>query len=195
MSTWSKKLYDWASKKANSRFASLWLGIIFFLEMVLFLPMDGILILFCLENPARRYRYAAVATTASVASGLVGYLLGLAAWDALSPYVLDHLISTQFFERISGHYQLHQHLAVFIGSILPIPFKAITLSAGVCELALIPFLAVVLIARLTRFFIIAHAIHRWGIQIKAFIDRHFGSIILAVGAKIALVFTFFWALS
>jgi membrane protein YqaA with SNARE-associated domain len=195
MSSWSKTIHTWASEKAQSRFASIWLGVIFFLEMVFFLPMDAILLLFCLESPTRRYQYAAVAMTASVASGLVGYLLGLAAWDVLSPYVLDHLISTQFFERISCHYQQHQHWAVFVGSLLPIPFKAVTLSAGVCELALFPFLAAVCFARMARFWLIAHAIGRWGIQIKAFVDRHFGNILLAVGAKIALMFAFFWALS
>lgn len=195
MSSWSKKIYNWASLKAQSRFAPLWLGVIFFLEMIFFLPMDAILLLFCLENPSRRYQYATVAMTASVASGLVGYLLGLVAWDVLSPYILDHFISTQFFERISGHYQNHQHWAVFVGSLLPIPFKAVTLSAGVCELAVFPFLAAICFARMTRFFLIAHAIHRWGVQIKAFVDRHFGNILLAVGAKIVLALTFFWALS
>lgn len=192
---WAKKIYDWASRKANSRFASLWLGIIFFLEMIFFLPMDAILLLFCLENPACRYRYAMVATTASAASGLVGYVLGLLAWDFLHPYVLDRLISTQLFERISHHYHLHQHGAVFLGSLLPVPFKAVTLSAGVCELALIPFLATVFVARLTRFFSIAYAVHRWGPQVKMFIDRHFHRFVVAVGAKIILALTFFWALS
>jgi membrane protein YqaA with SNARE-associated domain len=195
MSGWSKKLYDWASRKAQSRFAALWLGIIIFLEMVFFLPMDAILLLFCLENPSRRYHYSLVATTASVASSLVGYLLGFAAWESLSPYVLDHWISSEFFTRISLHYQQHQHWAVFIGSFLPIPFKAITLSAGVCEFALLPFLLAVLLARLSRFFLIAHATSRWGLQIKAFLNRHFHNVILAIGAKIALAITFFWILT
>lgn len=191
----AKKIYDWASRKANSRFATLWLSIIFFLELVFLLPMDAILLLFCLENPKKRYVYAIVATGASVVSGVVGYFLGLAAWHLISPYVLDHLISTSFFERISAHYLTHQHSAVFLGSLLPIPFKAVTLSAGVSELVLLPFLGMILLARLTRFFLIAGAAHRWGVQIKAFTDKHFHRFVIAVGAKIALALTFFWALS
>ena len=54
----AKKIYAWASQKANSRFAPLWLGVIFFLELFFILPMDSILLLFCLENPKRRYTYA-----------------------------------------------------------------------------------------------------------------------------------------
>jgi membrane protein YqaA with SNARE-associated domain len=191
----AKKIYDWASRKANSRFSSLWLGIVFFLELIFLIPMDALLLLFCLENPKNRYVYVIVATGASVASGIVGYLLGLAVWDFLSPYVLDHLISTSFFERISHHYQTHQHAAVFLGSLLPIPFKAVTLSAGVCELVLLPFLGMVMLARFTRFFLIASAAKRWGVQIKAFVDKHFHRLVVAVGAKIALALSFFWALS
>ncbi len=191
----AKRIYDWAAKKAHSKHSVLWLGVVFFLEIVFLLPMDAILLLFCLENPARRYTYAFVATAASIASGLAAYLLGWAAWGAISPYVLDHMISTSFFERLSTHYQEHQHLAVFIGSFLPVPFKAVTLSAGVCNLAIIPFLAMIACARGLRFFLIAKAIHKWGAQIKNFVDKHFHRFIIAVGAKIALALTFFWALT
>lgn len=195
MSGFAKKIYIWASLKANSRFSTLWLGAIFFLELFFFLPMDAILLLFCLENPAKRYQYAAVATAGSVACGLVGYLLGFAAWEALSPYVLDHFISTGFFERLSNHYQHSQHAAVFVGSLLPIPFKAITVTAGVCSLAFVPFLGAVMLARGARFFLIAKAVQKWGLQIKIFIDKHFHRFLFAVGLKILLTFSFFWALA
>jgi membrane protein YqaA with SNARE-associated domain len=191
----AKKIYDWASRKANSPFAPLWLGVIFFLELFFLLPMDAILLVFCLENPRRRYMYAIVATAASIASAVAGYFIGLAAWDFVSPYVLDHLISTSFFERIHGHYLDYQHWAVFLGSFLPVPFKAVTLTAGVCELALIPFILAVGLARFTRFFLIAKAVQHWGIQIKAFVDKHFHRFVIAVGAKIALALGFLWALS
>jgi membrane protein YqaA with SNARE-associated domain len=191
----AKKIYAWASQKANSRFAPLWLGVIFFLELIFLIPMDAILLLFCLENPKRRYIYASVATLASLSSGIVGYFLGMAAWDLISPYVLDRMFSTSFFERICSHYLANQHSAVFLGSLLPIPFKAVTLSAGVCELALLPFLGMIFLGRFARFFLIAKVVQRWGIQIKNFVDKHFHRFIVAVGAKIALALTFFWALS
>jgi hypothetical protein len=35
---------------------------------------------------------------------------------------------------------------------------------------------------------------RWGDRIKGFIDRHFNSLLVAFGAKVALTFAFFWAL-
>ena len=191
----AKKIYDWASRKANSRFAPLWLGLVFFLELIFLLPMDAILLLFCLENPKRRYTYALMATLASIGSAVVGYFVGLAAWDIVSPYVLDHLISTAFFERIHGHYVDFQHWAVFLGSFLPVPFKAVTLTAGVCKLPLLPFIIAVGLARFARFFLIAKVVQRWGVQIKTFVDKHFHRFVYAVGAKIALALGFLWALS
>jgi len=191
----AKKMYDWASQKANSRFAPLWLGVVFFLELIFFLPMDAILLLFCLENPSRRYLYALVAGAASIACAFVGYCVGLKAWELVSPYVLDHLISTSFFERIHGHYLNSQHWAVFLGSFLPLPFKAVTLTAGVCELAFFPFIIAVGLARWARFFFIAKATERWGVQIKSFVDKYFNKFVYAVGAKIAIALGFLWALS
>ena len=139
--------------------------------------------------------YALVATAGSVASAFVGYYIGLAAWDVVSPYVLDHFISNSFFERIQNHYLDFQHWAVFLGSFLPVPFKAVTMTAGVCELALIPFILAVFAARFARFFLIAKAVQRWGVQIKIFVEKHFHRFIFAVGAKIALALGFLWILS
>jgi membrane protein YqaA with SNARE-associated domain len=194
MKTPAKKIYDWAAQKANTPFAPFWLGCVFLLELVFFLPLDAILVLFCLENPNRRFLYAIIATIASTISGLAGYALGYLAWDAISPFVLGHLISSDFFTRICDQYHNLQNLAVFVGSFLPIPFKAVALSAGVCKLSLLPFLAMVFFARWARFFLIAKAIQKWGVQIKTFIERHTGRIFMAIGAKIAIAFAFFWAL-
>jgi membrane protein YqaA with SNARE-associated domain len=190
----ARKIYDWAAKKARSKHSPLWLGVVFLLELILFIPLDTILMLFCMENPRKKYLYAAIATVASAISGVIGYFLGYILWDAIGSYVVGHLISENFFNNLVHHYNAHQSLAVFIGSILPIPFKAISLSAGACHVSFVPFVAFVLLARACRFFLAATLIHVWGDKIKGFIDRHFNRIIMAVGAKIALTFTFFWAL-
>jgi membrane protein YqaA with SNARE-associated domain len=191
----ARKFYQWASAKAKERLAPLWLGLIFLSELIFFIPMDAILLMFCLENPSRRYFYALMATVASIVTGVIGYCLGHAAWDFLEPYILDRWISSAFFNRLCDHYQAAEGWAVFIGAFLPVPYKAITLSAGVCHLPLVPFLGAIIGARLLRFFLIAKATEKWGLQIKAFIDKHFHRFVIAVGIKIAFVISFFWALS
>jgi len=174
--------------------APLWLAFIFILEMFLFLPMDALLMLFCMHNPKRRFVYAFVATISSVFIGLIGYGIGYLLWDSVGHFVTTHLISEDFFNRLVLHYNTYEQGAVFIGSLLPIPFKAITISAGFCHLSLGGYVTSIFLARAIRFFALAEMMQRWGPQIKGFIDRHFGRIVWALGAKMALTFTFFWVL-
>src|SRR5271168_2321737 len=105
MGTSAKRIYNWAAIKANARFAPFWLGCIFLLELIFFLPLDAILVLFCLENPSRRYFYAIIARITSTLSGIAGYALGIWAWDLVGPYVINHLISTSFFNHLCTQYQ------------------------------------------------------------------------------------------
>lgn len=190
----ARMVYEWACQKAFSPRAPLWLALIFFLEMFLFLPMDALLMLFCLHNPQRRFVYATVATLSSLVIGLIGYGIGYLLWDTVGQFVIDHLISKEFFHRLVDHYNTHEFAAVFFGSFLPIPFKAVTISAGFCKISLSGYLFSMFLARALRFFLIAECMQRWGTPIKAFIDRHFKSLVLAVGAKIVLTFGFFWVL-
>ena len=130
----AKESLCWAASKASIPSSSpLWLGLIFLSELFLFLPLDAMLMMFCMQNPARRYLYAAIATLASVFIALIGYGIGYLLWDTLGPYIVGHVISVDFFNRLVQHYNEHEGLAVFVGSILPIPFKAVTLSAGFCS--------------------------------------------------------------
>lgn len=190
----ARNVYEWAAGKATSAFAPLWLGIIFLLELVLFIPLDALLMLFCMHNPQRRFVYASVATFASLVTGLAGYAIGYLLWDTIGPFVISHLISPDFFNRLVEHYNAHEKLAVFIGSFLPIPLKAITLSAGFCKLSLLPFTLSIFLARALRFFLIAELMNLWGEPIKRFVDRHFNRLVFAFGAKVALTFSFFWVL-
>src|SRR5215469_12895034 len=96
----ARKVYEWACQKAFSPMAPLWLALIFFLEMFLFLPMDALLMLFCIHNPQRRMIYAAVATLSSLIIGLIGYGIGYWLWDIVGQFVTDHLISKNFFYRL-----------------------------------------------------------------------------------------------
>ncbi len=191
----ARRVYEWASQKAYSPKAPLWLGLIFLLELVLFLPLDALLMLFCLENPKRRFLYALMATLASAITGILGYLVGYLLWDLVGPYLIGTLISAQFFENIVQHYNAYEQWAVLIGSLLPIPFKVVTISAGFCQLNPFTFVLCVIIARALRFFTLAEMMNRWGVQIKQFIDRNFNRILMAVGAKVAIGFTFFWVLT
>ncbi len=188
----ARKAYAWAESKALSPLAPLWLGLIFLGELVLFIPFDALLMLFCLRNPERKGLYAAVATCSSILTAIIGYGMGLLLWDTIGPFVIKYLVSAEFFNRFVEHYNRHASAAVLIGSLLPIPFKAVTLSAGFCQISFGTYILSVAIARGVRFCLLAEIMCRWSSPIKRFIDRNFNYLIWGLGAKIALSLTFFW---
>ncbi len=189
------KLYNWALLKASSTRAPLWLALLFALELFLLIPLDAVLMFFCLQKRSNILLYIMIATLASTLSGLVGYLFGHFLWDLIGGWVVPHLISTSTFARFSAHFQLYETGAVFLGGLLPFPLKALSLVAGVFHLGILPFITYLAAARLLRFALIGCTMALWGERVKLFVDRHFHRIFMVLGAKIAAALLFFWVLA
>jgi membrane protein YqaA with SNARE-associated domain len=189
------KIYNWAITKAESTRSPLWISLLFFLEITLFLPLDAVLMFFCLQNRKKIPLYIILTAIASTLSGLIGYLMGHFLWDLVGPHVVPGIISEATFDKFSLQFQHYESWAVFMGALLPFPLKVLTLSAGVFHLGVVQFVSYFLVARLFRFSLIGGAMMVWGDKVKAFLDRHFHKVMLLVGAKIAAAFGFLWALA
>jgi membrane protein YqaA with SNARE-associated domain len=189
------KLYNWAIQKASSTKAPFWLALLFLLELVLFIPLDAILMFFCLQKRNNILLYIMIATIASTISGLIGYLLGHFLWDLIGNWVVPHVVATATFDRLSGHIQHYENWAVFFGSLVPFPLKALSLVAGVFQLGILPFITYLAAARLLRFTLVGGAMAIWGEKMKLLVDKHFHRIFMLIGAKVAAAILFFWALA
>jgi len=185
-----RRIYDWMGKKTESPHAKLWLSFLFFIEAVFFIPVDPILILFCIQKPKKSFLYATIATISSVAGGLFGYFIGATLWNSVGIKLVDWAISKATFQKAVLSYKLYQNWAVFIAGFTPLPYKAITLSAGFCKLALLPFVFFSFVSRGARFFLTAGLLSIWGSQVKNFIDRYFNQLILLFVALIVIGFWF-----
>lgn len=192
MKTQTARLYNWATEKASSPRAHLWIGLIFSLELVLILPLDAVLVFFCLQNPSRHFLYACIAAISSLISAVAGYLIGYFLWDLLGSYIVPHLISSSLFAKILSYFQVYEGLVAFLGAFLPLPLKAISLAAGVFHLNLAPFILYVFAARLARFSLVAFATYLGGEKMKSFVERNFNNILMILAAKVALGSLFFW---
>lgn len=171
--------YDWMGSKVHSSHALLWLAVLFFIEASFFIiPVDPLLILFCIEDNRRVWFYATMATFFSVLGGVFGYFIGAVLWDSIGTTLVNWLISQATFNGLVHKYTLYQNWAVLIGGFTPVPYKAVTISAGFCKLPLLPFIGYSTLARGARFFLIAGAIRLWGIQIKDSIDKYFNYLVL-----------------
>ena len=174
-----RKVYDWMGSKAHSPHALIWLGVLFFLESsCFFIPADPLLIVFCVEHRKKALFYGVYATIFSVLGGIFGYCIGAFLWNTVGATLVHYLISEVTFATLVKKYEYYQTWAVLIGGLTPIPYKAITLSAGFCKLPILPFIGYSLIARGIRFIGLAWLIHKWGSHIKDFIDQYFGLLVL-----------------
>lgn len=191
----TEKLYQWALQKAESQRAPYWMALLFFLEILLIIPLDAVLIFFCLQNRKKVLSYVVIATIASTLSGIGGYMIGHFLWDLIGPYVVPHFISLSTFDRITYHLEAYESWAIFLGGLLPFPLKALSLASGVFHLGWSTFAFWFITARLLRFSLIGLAMTFWGEKVKRFLDRHFHRLMMLLGAKIAAAFLFFWAIA
>lgn len=186
-----KNVYDWLGEKIHSPFANTWLAALFFIEAVFFIPVDPLLILYCIHNRKKSLAYAAIATFSSVAGGVFGYVIGAALWSSIGVRLVSWAISEQAFTKAVLTYKTYQNWAVLIAGFTPLPYKAITLSAGFCGLPVVPFVVCSLLSRGARFFLIAGILRIWGEQVRHFIDHFFNQLLALF---VFLVVIGFWFL-
>ena len=192
MKATTEKLYKWATFKATSSKSPLWIALLFLLEIALFIPLDAILMFFCLQNPRKTLLYVTLAAVCSTISGLAGYIIGNSLWHLLGSYIVPNLVSVASFTHISNQFQHYEHWAVFFGTLIPFPLKVLSLSAGVFQLGIPTFVAYMLLARLLRFSLLGASMFIWGPKVKILLDKHFHHVILLIAAKTALIFFAFW---
>ncbi len=154
-------LYSRAMQWARHRHAQRYLAGLSFAESSFFpIPPDVMLAPMSLANPARAVWFATLTTIASVLGGLLGYLIGLFAFDMIEPllhsagYYPKYLQAKAWFDEWG-------FWAVFLAGFSPIPYKVFTITAGVISMALAPFIIASLIGRGGRFFLVA-LLMAWG---------------------------------
>jgi membrane protein YqaA with SNARE-associated domain len=141
--------------------APWFLAALSFAESAFFpVPPDVMLAPMSLGQPAKAWRFALITTLASVAGGILGYLIGMLAFDLVSGwlhqagYYDKYLLAREWFDRWG-------FWAVFVAGFSPIPYKVFTITAGVISMSFLPFVAASFVGRGARFFLVA-ALMAWG---------------------------------
>jgi membrane protein YqaA with SNARE-associated domain len=177
-----RRLYDRVMDLAGHRHAEPLLAGVAFVESSVFpIPPDVMLMPMAYAHPKRAFRYAAVATVASVAGGLAGYAIGAMLFETLGRAIIEFYGFSDQFETFAERYNEHGAAIVFFAGLTPFPFKVITIASGVTGLALLPFIAASIAARGLRFFLVCALIYWFGPPVRTFIERHLGLMTLIFG--------------
>ena len=186
-----RRLYDWTLSLAARKSAEWWLAFIAFVESSVFLvPADVLFLPMALARPDRAYRYALVATAASVLGGIAGWMLGYFAYEAVARPVLEFYGKLDEFEalRTSSGFGFILLMLVTSGLAHLPPIKVVTILAGVMHFNLWLFIVSAIVARGARFLFLAWLLRRYGEPIRHFIEKRLGLIAAAAAAALILLY-------
>ncbi len=187
-----KRLYDWVLSWAESPWGPAALFVLSFCESSFFpIPPDPLLIALCLGAVRRSLLYAGICTLASVLGGLAGYAIGAFGFEMIGQPILEMYGKADQFEALLGGFREQGNIAVLIAALTPVPYKVVTISAGVASMNLPAFIMASVAGRGLRFFAVAGLIAWKGEVIAEFIDQHFEKLtilfsILLVGGFLAI---------
>lgn len=186
-----RRLYDWTLSLASRPSAEIWLAVIAFVESSVFLvPADVLFLPMALAKPEKAWRYALIATVASVLGGIAGWMLGYYAFEAVAKPILEFYGKLDAFDalRTSVDYSTVVLLLVTSGLAHLPPIKIVTILSGVANINIWLFIVSAIIARGARFYLVALLLRRYGEPIRLFIEKRLGLIAGVAAGVLILMF-------
>ena len=183
-----RRLYDWTLSLAARKSAEYWLAFVAFIESSVFLvPADVLFLPMAIARPDKAYRYALVATVASVLGGIAGWFLGHYAYEAVAKPVLEFYGKLDDFEslRLSSGTGFILLMLVTSGLAHLPPIKVVTILSGVIGVNLWVFILSAIVARGARFLFLAWLLRKYGEPIRHFVEERLG--LIAAGAAAILI--------
>jgi membrane protein YqaA with SNARE-associated domain len=167
-----RSLYDQVIRLAAGPHAASALATVAFIESSVFpIPPDVLLIPMIIATPRHAWRYAAIASIASVAGGFLGYAIGYFAFDAIGRPVLEFYNAMPAYERFKASAAVWGAWVIILKGMTPIPYKLITIASGFIKFDLLTFALASLVSRALRFFLVAALLYWFGEPIRLFIER------------------------
>jgi membrane protein YqaA with SNARE-associated domain len=191
-----RRLYDWMMRKAADDRAPWALGIVSFIESSFFpIPPDVMLIPMVLSRREKAWWYATIATITSVLGGIFGYAIGYFLYEAVGQPILHFYGKEHALDSFIAFVHDYGVPAIIIKGATPIPFKVVTIAAGVAKMDLLLFVAASIVARAMRFYLVAGLLYFFGEPIRDFIEKRLTLVttvfvVLLVGGFLAVRYLF-----
>lgn len=191
-----RKMYGWTihwSKTKNAPYALF--GIAFIESSFFPIPPDVLLIAMVVAQRKKWLRNAAICTAASVLGAFLGYFIGRVLFETVGKLIVDTYHLEAVVAMIGRKYQENAFLTIFSAAFTPIPYKAITISAGLFKISLPILIIASIIGRAGRFFLVAGALRIFGEKIQNSIEKYFDIlsivfVLLLVGGFLLLKYAF-----
>jgi membrane protein YqaA with SNARE-associated domain len=189
-----RPFYDWCIDAAGKPHAAWILGAVSFAESsFLPVPPDVMLIPMALAQPELAWRYAVVCTLASVAGGVLGYLIGALLYDSIGQWIVHVWGYGDKMESIRQAFAQYGAWIIVGKGVTPIPYKIVTIASGFAGYNFGSFVALSLLTRGVRFFAEAFLLKRYGPGAREIIEKRLGfwvtiGALVLVGGVIAALY-------
>jgi membrane protein YqaA with SNARE-associated domain len=168
-----RRLYAWMLRNAEGRHAWAALAAFAFAEASFFpIPPDVMLVPMMLADRRRAFMLAAWCTLWSVIGGMLGYAIGALFWHTVGVWLIGALhIPLASVEALRAKYAAHAYL-IAVQGVTPIPYKLVTISAGLANVPFLEFMLFSAITRSIRFIVLEGLlVHLFGEQARTFIEK------------------------
>jgi membrane protein YqaA with SNARE-associated domain len=178
-------LYARVRSLAEGPHAERALAAVAFAESSFFpIPPDVLLAPMALANPKRAWRYALIATIASVIGGMLGYAIGALLYSTIGQWLIGLYGYGAKMEALKQTYAQWGWLVILIKGATPIPYKLVTIVSGLLGYNFALFVALSVVTRGVRFFLVAGVLHLFGEPLRTALERNFAA---ALAGFVALV--------
>lgn len=176
-----RRMYGWTIHWSKKKEAPYALFTIAFMESSFFpIPPDVLLIAMVMAQRKKWYVYAAICTLGSVCGALLGYFIGWGLYETVGRWIVSTYHLESVIEIVRQKYEANAFLTIFTAAFTPIPYKAITITAGLFKIALPILIIASAIGRAGRFFLVALSLRVFGKKIENSIEKYFDIFSIAL---------------
>lgn len=184
----------WFLNHAQGRHAQAWLAFFSFTESIFFpIPVDPLLIAVLIADTTRWVYFALLTTIASVAGGIVAYLLGLFVFDVVGERIILFYNLSGAFEEVRVLFGQNAFWTLIAAAFLPIPYKVFTLAAGFFKIHFVTFIIASVVGRSLRFLGVSFLVYLYGGVVARFVYRSLNSVTLII-LTIVVIALIIWGL-
>ena len=152
------------------------------------IPPDVLLAPMALAQPRRAWSFALVATIASVLGGMLGYAIGALLYDTVGQWLVDLYGYGAKMEALRLTYAQWGWLVILIKGATPIPYKLVTITSGLLGYNFPLFVALSILTRGARFFLVAGALQWFGEPLREAMERNFAAVLGGFAALVVAGF-------
>ncbi len=159
------------------------------------LPTPLFFLTLTLLNIKKAYRYALLGTLGTMAGAIAGYSIGYFAWlnadgefTRIAHFLFDNIpgFSEVSYYKIQHYYEKWDFWILFVASLMPVPYKIFSISAGVFGINIFMVCIATLISQGAKYYFLAIMAIKLGHRVKEIMQHRVVTVALVTAGSIVV---------